>query len=71
MKAGEVFRLMDLYNVRLAKRGKVSQAEFVGDERLQELRKVQWVVDDADKRRSRCSSPQSSTSTTRPRTRTA
>jgi glutamyl-tRNA synthetase len=50
MKQGEVFRLMDLYNVRLAKRGKVSQAEFVGDERLQELRKVQWVVDDADKR---------------------
>jgi len=50
MKGGEVFRLMDLYNVRLAKRGKVSQAEFVGDERLQELRKVQWVVDDADKR---------------------
>jgi len=50
LKEGEVFRLMDLYNVRLSKRGKVSQAEFVGDERLQELRKVQWVVDDADKR---------------------
>ena len=50
MKAGEVFRLMDLYNVRLAKRGKVSEAEFVGDERLQDLRKVQWVVDGADKR---------------------
>ena len=49
LKAGEVFRLMDLYNVRLSKRGKVSHAEFVGDERLQELRKVQWVVDDADK----------------------
>jgi glutamyl-tRNA synthetase len=50
MKAGEVFRLMDLYNVRLTKRGKESQAEFVGDERLLELRKVQWVVDDANKR---------------------
>jgi len=49
MKAGDVFRLMDLYNVRLTKRGKESQAEFVGDERLLELRKVQWVVDDADK----------------------
>ncbi|HVC27041.1 MAG TPA: glutamate--tRNA ligase [Nitrososphaerales archaeon] len=50
MKEGEVFRLMDLYNVRLSKRGKVSHAEFVGDERMQELRKVQWVVDDSDKR---------------------
>jgi glutamyl-tRNA synthetase len=49
MKVGDVFRLMDLYNVRLTKRGKESQAEFVGDERLLELRKVQWVVDDADK----------------------
>jgi len=50
LKEGEVFRLMDLYNVRISKRGKVSHAEFVGDERMQELRKVQWVVDDSDKR---------------------
>jgi glutamyl-tRNA synthetase len=49
MKEGDVFRLMDLYNVRLTKRGKQSKAEFVGDERLLELRKVQWVVDDAAK----------------------
>jgi glutamyl-tRNA synthetase len=50
LKEGEVFRLMDLYNVRLAKKGKVSKAEYVGEERIQELRKVQWVVDDADKK---------------------
>jgi glutamyl-tRNA synthetase len=49
MKEGEVFRLMDLYNVRLTKRGKVSEAEFVGDERLQEIRKVQWVEDGGKK----------------------
>ena len=49
MKPGEVFRLMDLYNVRLTKRGKSSEAEFVGDERLQEVRKVQWVLNDAEK----------------------
>jgi glutamyl-tRNA synthetase len=50
LKEGDVFRLMDLYNVRLSKRGEVSQAEFVGDERMQELRKVQWVLDDPEKR---------------------
>jgi len=49
MKAGEVFRLMDLYNVRLTKRGKVSEAEYIGDERLQEIRKVQWVEDGGKK----------------------
>jgi glutamyl-tRNA synthetase len=50
MKEGEVFRLMDLYNVRLARKGKVSEAEFVGEEKVQEVRKVQWVVDDAEKK---------------------
>ncbi len=50
LKEGEVFRLMDLYNVRLAKKGKASQAEFVGEERIQEVRKVQWVVDGAEKK---------------------
>ena len=50
MKKGEVFRLMDLYNVRLTKRAKVSEAEYIGDEKLQDIRKVQWVADDADKR---------------------
>jgi len=49
LKVGDAFRLMDLYNVKLSKTGKVAEAEFVGDERMQELRKVQWVVDDSDK----------------------
>ncbi len=47
LKEGEVFRLMDLYNVRLSD-GK-GAAEFAGDERIQESRKVQWVVDDESK----------------------
>ncbi|MDG6915289.1 MAG: glutamate--tRNA ligase [Nitrososphaerota archaeon] len=50
MRPGEVFRLMDLYNVRLTKKGDSSQAEFVGDERLPDVRKVQWVLDDSEKR---------------------
>lgn len=50
MKAGDVFRLMDLYNVRLTKAGGSPQAEFAGDERLQDVKKVQWVLDDSEKR---------------------
>jgi glutamyl-tRNA synthetase len=50
LKEGEVFRLLDLYNVRLTKKGRSSEAEFVGDEKILELRKVQWVVDDSQKK---------------------
>ncbi|HUH99767.1 MAG TPA: glutamate--tRNA ligase [Nitrososphaerales archaeon] len=48
LKDGEVFRLMDLYNVRLSKKGGAA-SEFVGDERVPDSRKVQWVVDDDSK----------------------
>jgi len=49
LKKGEVFRLMDLYNVRLTKRANSSEVEYVGDERLPDVRKVQWVLDDQAK----------------------
>jgi glutamyl-tRNA synthetase len=49
LKDGEVFRLMDLYNVRLSKKGNHLEAEFAGDERITESRKVQWVVDGPEK----------------------
>ncbi|HUI01659.1 MAG TPA: glutamate--tRNA ligase [Nitrososphaerales archaeon] len=50
VKAKEVFRLMDLYNVRLTRVGARPEAEFAGDERVPDSRKVQWVVDNEEKR---------------------
>jgi glutamyl-tRNA synthetase len=53
---GDVFRLMDLYNVLLLnKDGAVAEGEFRGDERISESRKIQWVVD-ADARSKETSS---------------
>jgi glutamyl-tRNA synthetase len=47
LKAGEVFRLMDLYNVRLVSKGEhAAVAEFAGEELRYDLRKLQWVPDD-------------------------
>jgi glutamyl-tRNA synthetase len=52
LKTADVFRLMDLYNVRLvSKGGSVVETEYVGDELRYDLKKLQWVPDDA----SRCS----------------
>jgi glutamyl-tRNA synthetase len=45
LSPGDVFRLMDLYNVRLLnKDGAAVEGEFQGDERISESRKIQWVV---------------------------
>ena len=50
LESKDAFRLMDLYNVRLTKKsGKGAEAEFAGDERLPDSRKVQWVADDSKK----------------------
>jgi glutamyl-tRNA synthetase len=50
MKPGDLFRLMDLYNVRLVSTGKgTAAAEFDGDELRYDLKKLQWVPDDAEK----------------------
>ncbi len=50
LKPGDLFRLMDLYNVRLVSRENGdAEAEFAGDELRYDLKKLQWVPDDAEK----------------------
>jgi glutamyl-tRNA synthetase len=44
MQEGAVFRLMDLYNVKLLSGGAKPTAEFAGDELVQNSRKFQWVT---------------------------
>ncbi len=45
-KPGDVFRLMDMYNVRLLSRDQGGGvAEYAGDELTRETKKLQWVVD--------------------------
>jgi len=47
LKEGDVFRLMDLYNVRLvSKEVRSAEAEYAGDELRYDLKKLQWVSDD-------------------------
>jgi len=47
LKEGDLFRLMDLYNLRLvSKAGRSAEAEYAGDELRYDLKKLQWVVDD-------------------------
>jgi len=42
--------MMDLYNVRLVSKGeRAAEAEYAGDELRYDLKKVQWVPDDAVK----------------------
>ncbi len=44
MKAGDLFRLIELYNVRLlSKEGGEARAEFAGMELIRDSKKVQWV----------------------------
>ncbi len=51
LQEGDLFRLMDLYNVRLAsKGGRLAMAEYAGDELRYDLKKLQWVPDDAEKK---------------------
>ena len=44
MKKGAVFRLMDLYNVRLTAEWPSLRAEYDGDELIPDSKKVQWVT---------------------------
>lgn len=45
-KEGAVFRLIDLYNVRLKSAGPNPEAEYAGDELIAGSRKFQWTTDD-------------------------
>jgi glutamyl-tRNA synthetase len=44
IKRGDLFRLMDLYNVVLVKGGQKPTAEYAGDELAPNSKKLQWVV---------------------------
>jgi len=44
MKKGSVFRLMDLYNVRVTSNGPEASGKYVGDEVVGNQRKLQWVT---------------------------
>jgi len=44
VKKGDVFRLMDLYNVELTTGGPKPAAKYAGDELIQNTRKFQWVT---------------------------
>ncbi|MDG7011792.1 MAG: glutamate--tRNA ligase [Nitrososphaerota archaeon] len=44
MKKGTVFRLMDLYNVRLTAEGSSPRGEYAGDGLVPDSKKVQWVT---------------------------
>lgn len=46
MKAGDVFRLKGLYNVRITKTGDTLTGIYAGEELIPETAKIQWTTDD-------------------------
>jgi glutamyl-tRNA synthetase len=46
MKAGDVFRLKGLYNVKIRKIGNIIHGTYSGEELIPETAKIQWVTDD-------------------------
>jgi len=45
IKVGEVFRLKDLFNVKIKEKNKEVFAEYVGDELIPDTAKIQWTTD--------------------------
>ena len=45
LKIGDVFRLKDLYNVKIIKKNKDIIGKYVGDELLADSVKIQWTTD--------------------------
>jgi len=45
LKFGEIFRLKDLYNVKIIEKNKEILAEFVGDKLIPNTAKIQWSTD--------------------------
>lgn len=45
IKIGEVFRLKDLFNVRVLEKNDSIKGEFAGDELIATTKKIQWVAD--------------------------
>jgi glutamyl-tRNA synthetase len=46
MKAGDVFRLKGLYNVKITKTGDTLTGTYAGEELIPETAKIQWTTDD-------------------------
>jgi len=45
LKIDDVFRLKDLYNVKITKKDETIYCEYVGDELISETAKIQWTTD--------------------------
>lgn len=45
LKLGEVFRLKDLYNVKITKKNETIYGEYVGEGLIPETAKIQWTTD--------------------------
>ncbi|UCH72447.1 MAG: glutamate--tRNA ligase [Thermoplasmatales archaeon] len=46
LKIGDIFRLKDLYNIKLKKKNKKLYGEYVGEELIDNSPKIQWTTDD-------------------------
>ena len=45
LKVGDIFRLKELYNVKIIKKNKDVIAEFAGDKLIPDTLKIQWTTD--------------------------
>jgi glutamyl-tRNA synthetase len=45
IKTGDIFRLKDLFNVKIKEKNKEVFAEYVGDELIPDTAKIQWTTD--------------------------
>jgi len=45
LNIGDVFRLKDLYNVKITKKNKEINAEYAGEKLIQDSAKIQWTTD--------------------------
>jgi glutamyl-tRNA synthetase len=47
LKDGEIVRLMELFNLEVAKRGQTIDGTYAGDKNVHGIKKIHWVPDDA------------------------
>ncbi len=45
LKIGDIFRLKDLYNVKVNKKNDVVHGEYVGENLISDSLKIQWTTD--------------------------
>ena len=46
IREGDIFRLKDLYNVKVLKKNENIEGEFAGDKLIKNLEKIQWVTEE-------------------------